>query len=157
MKITLLCIGKTDNQHLINIINEYEQRVKKYIDFQIEYIVSPKNFSKLQPKDLKKAEGGLIVDRIKKGGQMVLLDERGKRFSSVKFAEQMQKYMNAGYKQLFFVVGGAFGFSDEVYKRAQGMISLSEMTTTHQLIRLMFTEQLYRAYTILNNHPYHNE
>jgi len=156
MKITFLCVGKTDNKHLDILINEYEGRIKKFIDFKIDYISPPRNFGKLQAKELKKAEGRLILDKV--GNDfLILLDERGKTFSSRKFAAQMQKYMNAGYRNIYFLVGGAFGFSEEVYSKANGKISLSEMTTTHQLIRLLFTEQLYRAFTILNNHPYHND
>lgn len=156
MKVTLLCIGKTDNKKLEDLIEEYVLRLRKYITFNIECILTPKNFGKLQPRDLKKAEGELILQKVSKG-HLILLDEKGKQFTSAGFAKQVQKYMNAGHHQVYFVVGGAYGFSEEVYAKAHGKVALSEMTTTHQLIRLMFAEQIYRAYTILNNHPYHNQ
>lgn len=157
MKITLLCVGKTDNKNLEALIDEYVFRLKKFVGFEIEIINTPRNFGKLQALELKKAEGELILARVKKGGHLILLDEKGKQFTSAAFANQVQKYMNAGHQQIYFAIGGAFGFSEAVYAKAQGKIALSEMTTTHQLIRLMFTEQLYRAFTILNNHPYHNQ
>jgi 23S rRNA (pseudouridine1915-N3)-methyltransferase len=155
MKLTLLCVGKTDNKHLENLLSEYTKRLSKFIRFQIEYIV-PRNTSKLQPNEMKRAEGSFILQKTEKADFIVLLDEQGVTYTSQQFAKQLQKYMNAGYRHIVFVVGGAYGFSDEVYNKADAKLSLSKMTTTHQLIRLFFTEQLYRAFTILKGHPYHN-
>ena len=157
MKITLLCIGKTDSSNLDAMLSDYTKRINKFIEYKLDCIIPPKNISKLQPLDVKKLEGELILKKIEKSSYLILLDEKGKRYSSINFANQVQKYMNTGCKQLFFVVGGAYGFSESVYKMADGKLSLSDMTTTHQLIRLFFSEQVYRAFTILNGHPYHNE
>ena len=157
MKITCLCVSKTDNKNLEILIDEYIKRINKFVKFQMEYISAPKNIGKLQAHDVKRAEGELILKRTENADLMVLLDEKGKAYSSVKFAAQIQRYFNSGPKHLVFVVGGAFGFSDAVYKKANDLLSLSTMTTTHQLIRLLFTEQIYRAFTILKGHPYHNQ
>jgi 23S rRNA (pseudouridine1915-N3)-methyltransferase len=156
MKITLMCISKTNNNNLAALLKDYAKRIKNYSDFEIEYVVTPKNISKLQADELKKAEGRIVLQKIKKSDFLILLDERGKQYTSVNFATRIQKLMNAGYKQIYFLVGGAFGFSKDIYERADESISLSDMTTTHQLVRLFFTEQLYRAFTILKGHPYHN-
>lgn len=156
MKIILLCVGKTDSNNLSIMLSDYIKRINRFVDFKIDYIIPPKNISKLQPVDVKKAEGELILKKIEKASHLVLLDEKGKRYTSMAFANQVQKYMNTGCKHLYFVVGGAYGFSEAVYKKANGKLSLSDMTTTHQLIRLVFSEQIYRAFTILNGHPYHN-
>ena len=157
MKITLICVGKTDSNNLEAMLSDYAKRINKFIDFKLDCIIPPKNRSKLQPLDVKKAEGELILKKIERASYLILLDEKGKRYTSINFANQVQKYMNTGCKHLYFIVGGAFGFSEAVYKAADGKLSLSDMTTTHQLIRLFFSEQIYRAFAILNRHPYHNE
>jgi len=155
MKIKLLQIGKTQQGYLVQGIEFYEQRLKNYISFSVETIPSVKQSASAD--QLKIKEGDLILARLKPDDRLVLLDERGKTFNSPGFADFLQGQMNQSVKQLVIVVGGAFGFSDAVYKKASFQISLSGMTFSHQLIRLIFMEQLYRAMTILNNHPYHHE
>ncbi|QQS50011.1 MAG: 23S rRNA (pseudouridine(1915)-N(3))-methyltransferase RlmH [Bacteroidota bacterium] len=157
MKINCLCVNRSESHHLDALIEDYIERIKKQVDFSLESIDTPKNFSKLNPNERKKAEGELILKRLGKSDYIILLDEKGKSFTSLEFANQLQRHFNAGHKNIYFVVGGAYGFSDAVYKRAQEMLSLSKMTTTHQLVRLIFAEQIYRALSILSGHPYHNE
>jgi 23S rRNA (pseudouridine1915-N3)-methyltransferase len=156
MKITALHVGKTDNKNLEALIQEYIPRINRHIQFGQEFVVVPKALSKLKPEELKKAETNLLMKKLTDADYIVLLDERGKQYSSTAFADFLQKLMNSGVKSVFFVSGGAYGFSKEMYEKSNDLLSLSAMTTTHQLIRLFFTEQLYRAITILNNHPYHN-
>lgn len=156
MNITLLNVGKTNSKALEVLIDEFEIRLKKYVNYNTVIIPPPKNAKKLNPEELKKAEGELIIKKTGSSAQVILLDERGKEYNSFFFANYIQKLMNSGAKHIYFVTGGAYGFSEEVYQRANAQVSLSKMTTTHQLVRLFFTEQLYRALTILNNHPYHN-
>jgi 23S rRNA (pseudouridine1915-N3)-methyltransferase len=155
MKIKLIQIGKTQQGYLVQGIEFYEQRLKNYISFGVETIPAIKQV--VSTDQLKVKEGELILAKLKQEDRLVLLDERGKAFSSVGFADFLQVQMNQSIKQLVVVIGGAFGFSESVYKRANSVISLSEMTFSHQLIRLLFMEQLYRAMTILNNHPYHHD
>ena len=157
MQISILCVGKTDNNHLNVLLNEYIDRLKKIIKIEFEYIVTPKSFSKLPREILKKKEGELILKKLNPTDLVILLDERGKSYTSQQFANQIQKYLNGGFRKMYFLIGGAHGFDKRVYKRANGKLSLSAMTTTHQLIRLFFVEQVYRAFTILEGHPYHNE
>jgi len=146
MKIKLLAIGKTDDKNLQTLIEAYQNRLKHYINFEIDVIADIKNVKNLTEAQQKEKEGELI-----------LLDEKGTQFSSVAFSEYLQKKMNAGVKQLVLVIGGPYGFSEAVYQQAQGKISLSKMTFSHQMIRLFVVEQLYRANTILKNEPYHHE
>jgi 23S rRNA (pseudouridine1915-N3)-methyltransferase len=155
MKIKLIQIGKTHQSYLVQGIETYDQRLKNYISFQAETIPAIKQV--LSIDQLKTKEGDLILAKLKPDDRLVLLDERGKSFSSVGFADFLQLQMNQSARQLVIVIGGAYGFSEPVYKRANSLISLSEMTFSHQLIRLIFMEQLYRAMTILHNHPYHHE
>ena len=157
MKFTLLNVGKTDNANLKNLVGEYSVRINRFVPFQQDFITPSKNISKMKPDEVKRAEGELILKKADNADCLILLDEKGKQFSSLDFAQYLQKLLNSGMKNLMFVSGGAYGFSPAVYQRANDKISLSQMTTTHQLIRLIFTEQLYRAFTIINNHPYHNE
>ena len=157
MKIKLLVIGKTDNKDIQKLIDEYTKRLKHYIGFELEVIPDIKNVKKLSTEQQKTKEGELILSKISTSDKMVILDERGKSYSSMDFSKYIQKEMNSGLKQLVFVVGGPYGFSQEVYKKALGKISLSQMTFSHQMIRLFFTEQIYRAFTILRNEPYHHE
>ncbi|MDV7188100.1 23S rRNA (pseudouridine(1915)-N(3))-methyltransferase RlmH [Lutibacter sp. TH_r2] len=157
MKIKLLAIGKTDDKHLQNLIDNYQKRLKHYINFQIEIIPDIKNVKNLSETQQKEKEGELILKKITTFDQLVLLDENGKDFTSVAFSKHLQKKMNAGIRQLVLVIGGPYGFSQEVYKKASGKISLSKMTFSHQMIRLFAVEQIYRAFTILRNEPYHHQ
>lgn len=157
MKIKLLVIGKTDDKQLLTLIENYQKRLKHYIGFQLEIIPDIKNVKNLSQLQQKEKEGDLILNKLSSTDQLILLDEKGKEFRSIEFANFLQKKMNSGIKQLVFVVGGPYGFSDAVYKKAQGKVSLSKMTFSHQMIRLFIIEQIYRAYTILKNEPYHHE
>lgn len=157
MKISLINVGKTDSVHLEKLIEDYSLRINRFIPFQQEFMLPLKNFSKLKPDEVKKVEGELLQKKLEGYDFIILLDERGKQFTSTEFAQYLQKVFNSAPKKIAFVTGGAYGFSPLIYKSANDKISLSKMTTTHQLIRLFFTEQLYRAFTIINNHPYHNE
>ena len=157
MKITLLVIGKTSDKYLSEGIEIYSKRISRYIDFQIIEHSLPAKFQKLPPAQLMQKEAELIIQNIEKSDYSVLLDERGKSFSSVEFAKFISQRMNLSTKSLLFVVGGAWGFSPQVYERANERISLSRMTFSHQMVRLFFAEQLYRAFSIIKNEPYHNE
>lgn len=156
MKITLLVIGKTEEDYLNKGIGNYLGRLAHYIKFDYVEIQPPRSFRQLNPQMLKEAEGKLILKHLAASDHVVLLDENGKTATSVEFAAMLQKLMNSGIRHLMFVVGGAFGFSGEVYQAAQSRLALSAMTFSHQMVRLFFTEQLYRAFTILKNEPYHN-
>ncbi|MGS2763260.1 23S rRNA (pseudouridine(1915)-N(3))-methyltransferase RlmH [Sinomicrobium sp. M5D2P9] len=156
MNIKLLAIGKTDNTALQSLIQDYEKRLGFYVRFSMEIIPDIRNAGKLSETQQKEKEGELILKKLQSTDILVLLDENGKQFSSVGFSEFLQKKMNSGIRQLVFVIGGPYGFSDAIYQKAQGKLSLSAMTFSHQMVRLFFTEQLYRAFTILNNEPYHH-
>ena len=157
MKIKLIVIGKTHKKFLIEGENEYLKRIRKYV--QVEKIEIPdlKNAKKLSKDQVKKEEGKLILSKIEGHGLIVLLDERGKEMSSMTFSKWMQNSMNRGYKHITFIVGGAYGFSDDVYKVANEKLSISQMTLSHQMIRMFFLEQIYRGFSILHNEPYHHE
>ena len=157
MKIKLLSIGKTDNKQLIKLIDEYQNRLKHYIKFDMEIIPDIKNIKKTSKIQQKKMEGELILSKLKNTDQMILLDDKGKDFTSIQFSKYLQKKMNSGIKQLVLVVGGPYGFSEAVYEKAIDKVSLSKMTFSHQMVRLFIVEQLYRGYTILKNEPYHHE
>lgn len=157
MKIKLLAIGKTDNKNLQTLIQTYEKRLKYYISFELDIIPDLKNAKNLSEIQQKEKEGEAILKRLQASDAMILLDEKGKDFTSVGFSNYLQKKMNSGIKQLVFVIGGPYGFSDEIYKQAKGKISLSKMTFSHQMVRLFVVEQVYRAFTILKNEPYHHE
>lgn len=157
MKITLLVIGKTDAKYFVDAIAEYQKRLVHYIPFDLEVIPDIKNVKNLSEEQQKAKEGELILKSLQAGDYLVLLDDKGKEYTSVKFAEYIEKKMHAVPKRLIFVVGGPYGFSDEVYSRANEKLTLSRMTFSHQMVRLIFVEQLYRAMTILNNEPYHHE
>ncbi|HLN54100.1 MAG TPA: 23S rRNA (pseudouridine(1915)-N(3))-methyltransferase RlmH [Lentimicrobium sp.] len=156
MKITLLAVGKTDQSYLKEGIKVYFDRLKHYIKFEAIEVETPKSFKSLSPVQLKENEGKLLIKHFEDADIVVLLDEKGSQYSSEEFAFWLQKTMNSGVKNLMFVIGGAYGFSPEVYANAKGKLSLSSMTYSHQIIRLFFAEQLYRAFTILKNEPYHN-
>ena len=157
MKIKLIQIGKTDNSQLKNLIEVYQSRIKQFVTFESIVIQDIKNAKNLSSNIRKQKEGELILSKLSTLDLVILLDEKGREFSSREFADFLQKRMNSGIKNLVFVIGGAYGFSEAVYKRANQKIALSKMTFSHQLIRLIFAEQLYRAYAIINNHPYHND
>lgn len=157
MKITLIAIGKTDEAWIQEGINKYVDRLKHYITFNTIIIPDLKNAGKLSHEQHKVEEGKLILQKILNSDHVLLLDEKGKTFSSVDFSAHLQKKMNSGLSHLVFVIGGPFGFSEELYKRAQDKISLSSMTLSHQMIRVFFCEQLYRAFTILKGEKYHHE
>lgn len=156
MRITLLAIGKTDNNELQALIDDYTKRLRHYISFSSEIIPDIKNVKNLSESQQKNAEGLEILKRVGTSDALILLDENGKTFNSIAFSEYLQKKMNSGLKNLVFVIGGPYGFSDDIYARANGKISLSLMTFSHQMVRLFFIEQLYRGYTILRNEPYHH-
>ncbi len=157
MKIKLLAIGKTDDKNLNTLIETYQNRLKHYIKFELEIIPDIKNVKNLSEAQQKEKEGQLILGKLQPTDQLILLDEKGKDFRSIEFANYLQKKMNSGIKQLVFVIGGPYGFSETVYKKASGKVSFSKMTFSHQMIRLFVTEQVYRAFTILKNEPYHHE
>ena len=156
MKIALIVIGKTDAGYFVEAINEYKNRLVHYIPFEMEVIPDIKNVKNLSESQQKEKEGDLILKALQPGDYLVLLDEKGKEFTSVQFSTYIERKTHTVPKRLVFVVGGPYGFSDAVYKAA-AKISLSKMTFSHQMIRLIFIEQLYRAMTILNNEPYHHE
>ncbi len=157
MKIVLLLVGKTTQDFVHKGMDEVISRLGYYIPFDLEIIPELKNTKSLSFDQIKEREGELILKKLLPGDYLVLLDERGKEFSSLKFAEYIEKKTHTVSKRLVFVIGGAYGFSQAVYATAREKISLSPMTFSHQLVRLVFAEQLYRAMTILNNEPYHHE
>lgn len=157
MKIRLIVVGKTNSDYIKTGESDYEDRLKHYCKFE-ELLIPPiKNSGKLAKKDLKIKEGELILKNIDPMDQLVLLDEKGKSFSSIDFSGFLNQKLLSSTKRLVFVIGGAFGFSEEIYKRADSKLSLSKMTFSHQMIRLIFKEQLYRAFTILKGEKYHHE
>jgi len=157
MTIQLITIGKTDNKQLTSLIDDYIKRLGYYIKFSLDIIPDIKNSKNLSEVQQKQKEGELILKKISTTDTLILLDENGKQFDSVDFSSYLQKHMNSGIKQLVFVIGGPYGFSEAVYKKSNGKLSLSKMTFSHQMIRLFFIEQLYRGFTILRNEPYHHK
>ena len=156
MKITLLVVGKTTDQRLQTLIDDYQQRLKHYIPFEMVVIPDLRNAKALTQAQIKEQEGIEILRRITPAMDVILLDEHGREYRSIEYAQWIQKKMSAG-RDVTFIVGGPYGFSPAVYERANGKISLSKMTFSHQMIRLFFTEQIYRAMTILRGEPYHHE
>jgi len=157
MNIKLLAVGKTDNKELQSLLSDYMKRLSFYVNFDMEIIADIKNAKNLSEAQQKQKEGELILSKIGPTDFLILLDEKGKEFTSIEFADELQKRMNAGIKTLVFVIGGPYGFSEDMYKNAKGKISLSKMTFSHQMIRLFMVEQLYRGFTILRNEPYHHQ
>lgn len=157
MNIRLIVVSKTDVPYIQEGIDVYVKRLKHYVNFQIDVIPALKDQKGASPKEIKEREGQLILKRLEGIDRVVLLDEHGTERGSVAFAQYLQKQMNAGTRTLAFVVGGAFGFSPSVHQAAHDKVSLSQMTFNHQMVRLFFVEQIYRAFTILNHEPYHNE
>ncbi|MDO7542631.1 MAG: 23S rRNA (pseudouridine(1915)-N(3))-methyltransferase RlmH [Flavobacteriaceae bacterium] len=156
MEIQLICIGKTDDPDLQKLISNYENRLKHYIKFTLLVIPDIKDAKNLSKEQQKTKEGELIENQIRISDVVVLLDENGKEFSSVGFSEYLNKKMSSGCKRLIFIIGGPYGFSKTLQQKYKAKISLSQMTFSHQMIRLFFVEQLYRANTILKNEPYHH-
>lgn len=157
MKINLLVVGKSNNSSLIQLQSEYQNRLKHYINFEMLTIPELKNTKSLSEIEQKEKEGELILKQLDNTDELILLDEKGKLFSSVEFSTFISKKMLSSQKRIVFVVGGPYGFSPKLYNRANGLISLSKMTFSHQMIRVIFVEQLYRAFTILKGEPYHHE
>jgi 23S rRNA (pseudouridine1915-N3)-methyltransferase len=157
MKIQLIVTGKTNQQFVQQGLDEFCSRLTHYYPFELEIIPDIKNTKHLSVEQQKAKEGELILRSFQAGDCIVLLDEKGKEFTSVKFAEYIERKAHTGLKRLVFVIGGAYGFSPAVYDAAHEKIALSKMTFPHQLIRLIFIEQLYRAMTLLQNEPYHHE
>lgn len=157
MKIKLLAIGKTDDKSLQALIQIYQERLRHYIKFELVIIPELKKSKNLSENQQKEKEGDLLLKEIRSTDQLILLDEKGQEFRSIEFSRFLQKKMNSGIKHLVFVIGGPYGFSDQIYRKAKGKVSFSKMTFSHQMIRLFVVEQIYRAFTILKNEPYHHE
>ena len=157
MNIRLLVVSKTEEKYLQEGIDVYIKRLKHYVNFELTVIPALKDQKGATPDEIKEREAVLILKQLEKSDRIVLLDEHGTQHTSVGFSQYLQKQMNAGVRNLTFVVGGAFGFAQSVYSVAHDKVSLSAMTFNHQMVRLFFVEQLYRAFTILNHEPYHNE
>lgn len=157
MKIKLLAVGKTDDKNLNQLIELYQNRLKHYVKFELDIIPDIKNAKNLSEAQQKEKEGDLILSKLQNTDQLILLDDKGKQYTSIEFSQFLQKKMNSGIKQLVMVIGGPYGFSEAVYKKASGKLSLSKMTFSHQMIRLFIVEQIYRGFTILRNEPYHHE
>ncbi len=157
MNIKLIVVAKTDSKYLQEGIDVYINRLKHYINFEMVTIPALKDLKNSSPDEIKEREAALLLKQLEKSDYIVLLDEHGKEYTSMEYSQYLQKQMNAGTRNLTFVIGGAFGFSPKLHNKAHDKLSLSQMTFSHQMIRLFFVEQLYRAFTILHNEPYHNE
>ena len=157
MKITLLTVGKTDKDWVKQGLDIYVSRLKHYIPFVMTEIPELKNVSSLSTEQIKTKEGELILKNVKPNDDVILLDERGKQYTSVELAKVLQDKISYIGKDITFVIGGAYGFSQEVYSRANSKISLSKMTFSHQMVRAIVAEQIYRAFTIIRGKPYHHE
>ena len=156
MEIKLIAIGKTDKFELDLLIKSYQKRLTHYVRFSFEIIPDLKNSKNLSEKLQKEEEGKLILSKISNSDRLILLDENGQEMNSVGFSDFLQKQMNSGLKCLVLVIGGPYGFSEDVYKKASSKLALSKMTFSHQIVRLFIIEQLYRSFTILKNEPYHH-
>ena len=157
MKVKLIVVGKTNAKYLLEGEKEYQKRLSHYIKFEEIIVPEIKQAGKLSEGELRKKEGNLILGKLENSDHVILLDDKGKSHSSIEFANFLQQKMNSTLKSLVFVVGGAFGFSDKIYKRANSKVSLSKMTFSHQMVRLIFKEQLYRGLSILRGEKYHHE
>lgn len=157
MKIKLLVIGKTNKNYLIEGEKDYEKRLSHYCKFSELIIPDIKNGAKFTKNELRIKEGKLIISKLNNGDEVILLDEKGKQYSSIEFSNFISNTVMVRTKSLVFIIGGAFGFSKEVYTRADSKMSLSKMTFSHQMVRMIYKEQLYRAFTITNGEKYHNE
>ena len=157
MKITLITVGKTDRDWVKQGLDIYVSRLKHYIPFSINEIPELKNVSALSKEQIKSREGELILKLVKPSDDLILLDERGKEYTSMELAKVIQDKISYSNKDIVYVIGGAYGFSEEVYRRANSKMSLSKMTFSHQMVRAIFAEQIYRAFTIIRGEPYHHE
>lgn len=157
MNIELIVVGKTDMKEVEALVTMYTKRLNHYVKFAITTLADVRNTKNLSAAEQKRMEGEAILRLVTDADHLMLLDEHGLELRSIEFADLLQKRMSAGTKRLVFVIGGPYGFSDAVYQRANSKISLSKMTFSHQIVRAIFTEQLYRAFTILKNEPYHHE
>lgn len=157
MNIEMLVVGKTDSKEVDALVEMYRKRLSHYVRFGITYIPDLRNTKSLSEAQQKMGEGDLILAALAPSDFVVLLDEGGKEFRSVEFADWVEKRMASGLRRLVFVIGGPYGFSEAVYGRANGKVSLSQMTFSHQIVRAIFAEQLYRAFTIIKGEPYHHE
>ena len=157
MNIELIVVGKTDMKEVEALVAMYTKRLNHYVKFAITTLADVRNTKNLSAAEQKRMEGEAILRLITDSDHLMLLDEHGLELRSIEFADLLQKRMSAGTKRLVFVIGGPYGFSDAVYQRANSKLSLSRMTFSHQIVRAIFTEQLYRAFTILKNEPYHHE
>lgn len=157
MNIVLLTIGKTKNRYIVQGIEEYLRRLRRYIQYDITEIPDIKNAGKISHEEQKEAEGQLILSQLQPSDHVILLDERGRQYRSLEFADKLQSVMASGKKRLVLIVGGPYGFSEQVYRRGNEMLSLSKMTFNHEMVRLFITEQIYRGMTILRGEPYHHE
>ena len=157
MNVELIVVGKTDMKEVEALVAMYTKRITHYVRFAITTIADVRNTRKLSEAEQKRLEGEAILRLINDSDHVALLDEHGAELRSIEFAELMQRRMSSGVKRLVYIIGGPYGFSDAVYQRANSKLSLSKMTYSHQLVRAIFTEQLYRAFTILKNEPYHHE
>jgi 23S rRNA (pseudouridine1915-N3)-methyltransferase len=157
MKITLVCIGKTDDKYIQEGIDKYNKRLKHYITFNVVVLPDVKNVKNLSQLQQKEKEAELFNKYIQNTDNVVLLDERGKEFSSLEFSSFLEKKMVASVQHMVFLIGGPYGFAEEIKQRANSFVSLSKMTFSHQMVRLFFVEQIYRAYTIMKGEPYHHE
>ena len=157
MNIELIVVGKTDMKEVEALVTMYTKRLNHYVRFAITTIADVRNTKKLSEAEQKRLEGEAILKLITDSDYLMLLDEHGAEYRSIEFADMLQRRMLSGTKRLVFVIGGPYGFSDAVYQRSNSKLSLSKMTFSHQIVRAIFTEQLYRAFTILKNEPYHHE
>ena len=157
MNIELIVVGKTDMKEVEALVSMYTKRLNHYIKFAITTLADVRNTKNLSAAEQKRLEGEAILRLVTDSDHLMLLDEHGLELRSIEFADLLQKRMSAGTKRLVFVIGGPYGFSDAVYQRANSKLSLSKMTFSHQIVRAIFTEQLYRAFTSLKNEPYHHE
>ncbi len=157
MKVSLLCIGKTNSSDLQNLIQEYQKRLPLFIGFELIEIPDIKNTKNLSPIEIQKKEMENLDKWIQSSDRVILLDEKGKEMTSRKFAQQIQSFQNQSVQKLIFIIGGAYGFHPDFRKKYSQKLALSQMTFTHQMIRLFFVEQLYRAYSIIEGKPYHND
>ncbi|MDR1876872.1 MAG: 23S rRNA (pseudouridine(1915)-N(3))-methyltransferase RlmH [Flavobacteriaceae bacterium] len=157
MRITLLAVGKTDSKELVSLMESLEKRLPAFIRFERKELPDVKNAKNLPEMELKNAEADLILSQLGSGDSLIILDEKGEEFTSVEFSKFLDRQMTHSVKHLVFCIGGAFGFSDKIYHLHPQKVALSKMTFTHQMVRLFFIEQLYRAFSILQGKPYHNE
>lgn len=157
MKITMLTVGQTEKNWIKEGLDVYVSRLKHYCTFSVNEIPELKNVSSLSREQIRKKEGELVLKAVRDSDEVILLDEHGKEYSSTGFAEALERKISLGGRDIVFVIGGAYGFSEEVYRRSNSSISLSKMTFSHQMVRTIFAEQLYRAFTIMKGQPYHHE